>query len=134
MKINYRFIDGTTTIAEVSNEIGAFITDSRRLETNSDRRHRYHECSLDAIEFSRIEDRFGYWDKYAFEEEYDELSIRVRNAFSHLSDVQKRRLLKLSNGMTMSAIAEEEGVSPCAVKLSIDAGRKKFLKYFYKTP
>ena len=42
MKITYAFADGTTSVVEVDDEIGAYIMDSRRQENNDDRRHRYH--------------------------------------------------------------------------------------------
>ena len=47
MKIKYQFADGTTSEVEVSEEIGAFITASRREESNGDRKQRYHCISLD---------------------------------------------------------------------------------------
>ena len=49
MKITYAFADGTTSVVEVDDEIGAYIMDSRRHEDNNDRRHRYHNYSLNDV-------------------------------------------------------------------------------------
>lgn len=51
MKITYAFADGTTSVVEVDDEIGAYIMDSRRQENNDDRRHRYHNYSLDDVTY-----------------------------------------------------------------------------------
>ncbi len=49
MLIKYKFADGTATEVEVSDEIGAVITASRRAEHALEERNRYHCYSLDAI-------------------------------------------------------------------------------------
>ncbi len=51
MKINYTFANGETSEIDVSEEIGNVILDSRREESNLDRKERYHCYSLDAAEF-----------------------------------------------------------------------------------
>ena len=51
MKINYTFADGETSEVEVTEEIGNMILDSRRQESNLDRKERYHCYSSDAAEF-----------------------------------------------------------------------------------
>ena len=48
MKINYTFANGETSDVEVNEEIGNLILDSRREESNQDRKERYHCYSLDA--------------------------------------------------------------------------------------
>ena len=128
MKITYTFADGTTSTTEVNDEIGAFIMDSRRMEENDDRRHRYHNYSLDAVAYEGQE--YGSCDHYSFENEAEELTRHIRDAFSHLSEVQRRRMLMLSKGMSVHEIAEAEGVSFYAVYVSIEGARKKFLKNF----
>ena len=67
MKITYKFADGTTSTTEVDEEIGAFIMDSRRKEANDDRRHRYHNYSLDAITYEGAE--YGECDAYPSEDD-----------------------------------------------------------------
>lgn len=51
MKINYTFANGEISDVEVSEEIGTMILDSRREESNLDRKERYHCYSLDGAEF-----------------------------------------------------------------------------------
>ena len=128
MKITYAFADGTTSVVEVDDEIGAYIMDSRRHEDNDDRRHRYHNYSLDDVTYEGNE--YGRSDVYSFDNEPEELAAHVREAFSHLTDVQRRRMLMLSKGMSLHEIAEAEGVSYYAALVSIEAARKKFLKNF----
>ena len=55
MKITYTFADDTTSEVEVSEEVGTLIMDSRREESNGDRKERYHCWSLDAIDYEGTE-------------------------------------------------------------------------------
>ena len=48
MTIIYTFADGTTSIVEVSEELGNIIIDFDRKEDSADRRQRRHNCSLEA--------------------------------------------------------------------------------------
>lgn len=129
MKISYKFADESVTEVEVSAEIGAVIIDSRRKEESLGRKERRHCYSLDAVDYAGKE--YGAPD---FTEELyggiAEKNERIHNAFSHLSDVQQRRLLMLAGGMSMHEIAKKEGVNYRAVFDSIQAARKKFLKFF----
>jgi len=54
MIIKYKFADGSVKRVEVSDEIGSFIKESRRLEANLSRKERYH---CDSIEGSLFEGR-----------------------------------------------------------------------------
>ena len=135
MKIKYESVTGEITEVEVSEEIGAVIIDSRRKEENLARKERYHCYSLDAI-------KYGDNDKFAptigetplTELIRDEDNSYIYEAFSKLSDIQQRRLLMFASGMTLREIATEEKVHFTVVQESLDAGRKKFLKFFRKTP
>lgn len=135
MKIKYESVTGEITEVEVSEEIGAVIIDSRRKEENLARKERYHCYSLDAI-------KYGDTDKFApstgetplTELIRDEDNSYIYEAFSKLSDIQQRRLLMFASGMTLREIATEEKVHFTVVQESLDAGRKKFLKFFRKTP
>ena len=62
----------------------------------------------------------------------EETAQRVRDAFSHLSAIQQKRLLMVAKGMSLHEIAAAEGSAYSSVKESVDAARKKFLKYFAK--
>jgi DNA-binding CsgD family transcriptional regulator len=127
MKIKYEFDNGEVTEVEVDEEIGTFILESRRQESNLDRKERAHCLSLDAIDYEGSE--FGAWDKY---EDDDDIfrSRRVRKAFSQLSETQQRRLKLYADGKTLREIAEIEGASFQSVDESIRAARKKFSKNF----
>lgn len=132
MKIKYAFLDGTVTEVEVSDEIGAVIIDSRKAEHAQDERHRYHCYSYDAIDYEGEE--YGSCDEYAVEDDSAEQTARIREAFSHLTATQQRRLRLYANGKTLREIAAIEEASFQSVSESIEAGRKKFLKFFRQTP
>ncbi len=129
MKVKYEFDNGEITEVEVSEEIGAMIIDSRREEESGNRKERRHCYSLDAIVYEGAE----YGTPDFTEEMFDdrkERDARVREAFSHLSSVQQRRLLMLAGGMSVREIARREGKNFRTVYDSIEAAKKKFLKFF----
>lgn len=129
MKVKYEFDNGEVTEVEVSEEIGAMIIDSRREEESGNRKERRHCYSLDAIVYEGTE----YGTPDFTEEMFDdrkERDVRVREAFSHLSSVQQRRLLMLAGGMSVREIARREGKNFRTVYDSIEAAKKKFLKFF----
>lgn len=109
MKIKYAFLDGTVTEVEVFEEIGAVIIDSRKAEHAQDERHRYHCYSYDAIDYEGEE--YGAYDKYAVEDDSAEQTARIREAFSHLTATQQRRLRLYANGKTLREIAAIEEAS-----------------------
>ena len=55
MKIKYKFATGEVMEIEVSDEIGAVITASRKAEHALEERNRYHCYSLDAIDYEGLE-------------------------------------------------------------------------------
>lgn len=64
---------------------------------------------------------------------YDDTEIRnqkIRDAFSHLSEVQKRRMMMLAAGLSMREIARREDKDIKTIRESIEAARKKFLKFY----
>lgn len=128
MKINYTFANGETSDVEVSEEIGTVILGSRREESNQDRKERYHCYSLDAAVYEG--------DDYADEHTPEtELLLQLENqqiaeALSRLSEVQRRRLLMLAQGLSVREIARREGKDIKTIRESIAGARKKFLKFF----
>lgn len=128
MKIKYKFATGEVTEVEVSEEIGAVITASRKAEHALKERNRYHCFSLDDIDFEGKE--YGRLDDYAILDDSEERARRVRAAFSHLSETQQRRLQLYANGKSLREIAALERASFQSVAESIKAGKKKFLKFF----
>ena len=128
MKINYTFANGEISDVEVSEEIGTVILDSRREESNLDRKERYHCYSLDAADFEGED----YADGSTPE---SELFLQLENqhiaeTFDKLSEVQKRRLLMLAEGLSLREIARREGKDIKTIRESIEGARKKFLKFF----
>lgn len=103
MKINYTFANGEVSEIEVNEEIGNVILDSRREENNLDRKERYHCYSMDAADYEG--------EEYA-DQETPEAALflqlenkRIADAFDKLSEVQKRRLLMLAQGLSFREIA-----------------------------
>ena len=128
MKIQWNFADGTTSEVEVNEELGEFITASRREESNLDRKERYHCYSLDAILFEGKE----YGDHNTPETEMEGAEKRqcIAAALAKLSETQQRRLLMLTDGLSIREIAREESVDFRAAWKSIEAAKKKFQKNF----
>ena len=132
MTICYKFATGEVTEVEVSDEIGAVITASRKAEHALEERNRYHCYSLDAIDYEGLE--YGKCDEYPIEDDSAERAERVREAFSHLTEVQRRRLRLYADGKTLREIAALENASFQSVAESIEAVKKKFLKNYHPTP
>lgn len=128
MKIRYEFADGTVSEVEVSEEIGGMIVDSRRQEDNLDRKERYHRYSLDAAEFEGSD--------YSTEETPETALLlqlenqRIAKLLSELPEVQRRRLLLYAEGKSLREIARMESVDHKAVKKSVEAAKRYFIKNF----
>lgn len=128
MKIQWKFADGTTSEVEVNEEIGSYITASRREESNLDRKERYHSYSLDAIDYEGLEYATDTTPETEMSSRDD--AAQVNAALDKLSETQQRRLLMLADGLSIREIARREGVDHRAIRESIDAARKKFKKNF----
>ncbi len=128
MKIQWKFVDGTTSEIEVNEEIGNYITASRRGESNLARKERYHCYSLDAIDYEGME----YATDTTPETEMicEENAARINAALDKLSKTQQRRLLMFTDGLSIREIARREGVDHRAIRESIEAAKKKFKKNF----
>ena len=128
MKIQWEFADGTTSEVEVNEEIGNYVTASRREESNLDRKERYHCYSLDAIDYEGLE----YATDITPETELilDEDTARIDAALDKLSETQKRCLLMFADGLSANEIARKEGVAPNAAWKSIEGAKKKFKRLF----
>ena len=128
MKITYKFVTGKTMEIEVADEIGTVILESRRKEHADNERHRYHaEFSLDeAVYEGSVFSSAGSdpADVVIRKESDDECEDRL----SRLTPVQRRRLEKLMDGMSIADIARSEGASFNTVKESIESARKKLVK------
>jgi len=129
MKVKYEFNNGEVTEVEVEDSIGAIIIDSRREEESAERRHRRHCYSMDAAVYEGLEYGTADFTEALFDDS-DERSKRVREAFSHLSEIQKKRLMLLAGGVSIREIARREGKAFNTVYESVEAAKKKFLKFF----
>ena len=128
MKIQWKFADGAKSEVEVNEELGEFITASRREESNSDRKERYHCYSLDAIIFEGKE--YGNYNTPETEMSDVEKKMRFAAALGKLSETQRRRLLMLADGLSVREIARREDKDFKTVYESIEGAKKKFLISF----
>ena len=133
MKIKYEFADGTVSEVEVSTEIGSVIIESRKTEHAADERRRYHcPYSIDALVYEGLE--YGTtFDLDQMLSDAEDTQI-FYTAFNRLSEIQRRRMLMLAEGLSVREIARREGVDYRTIWESIDAARKKFLKNYKYTP
>ena len=125
MKIDYEFNNGDVSEVEVSEEIGRFIIESRRAEVNNNRRQKDHNVSI--TDFCYEGEDFAVYDDVSMTDSV------LEDAFSVLSETERRRLLKYIYGLNMDEIAIQEGVHKNAVFKSIRDAREKiksFLKKF----
>lgn len=110
-------------------EVLDFLNENARVIQNAERRERYHApYHLEGMDFEG-----GSIAYHATPEETvirKEDAERVRAALALLTETQRRRLLMMEEGKTMREIAAAEGVSVNAVKESLDAAKKNFLKNF----
>lgn len=129
MKIKYQFADGTTSEVEVSEEIGAFITASRREESNGDRKQRYHCLSLDGFEYEGEAFADESQDQDLIREEVDSQS-KVDKFMATLTEVQRRRLERRLDGASAAQIAREEHCDASVVRESLKQIKAKYKKFF----
>ncbi len=117
-----------TITVEVPEHIGFAITESYRLEDNADRRHRYHDYSLNALDYEGL--AFAAPDTPESLLLKKERRSRIQQALSYLTETQRRRLLLYANGMSTYEIARQENTNQKSVYESIQGAKKKFLKHF----
>lgn len=129
MNITYKFVTGETMKIEVADEIGTVILESRRKEHADNERHRYHaEFSLDeAVYEGSVFSSAGSdpADVVIRKESDDECEDRL----SKLTPVQRRRLEKLMDGMSIADIARSENAAFNSVRESIQSARAKLRKF-----
>ena len=128
MKITYTYVTGETTQVEVDEVVGNYIIESRRKESNLNRKERYHCLSKEGADFEGKEYTDGRTPETELLRKLDKQ--RIAKALAALSDTQKNRLLLYAEGHSINEIARQEGVQPMAVWKSINAAKKKFLKNF----
>lgn len=114
---------------EAMKEIQDFLNENARLIQNAERRERYHApYHLEALDYEG--------GSAAYHDTPERIVIRkeeaehIRETLALLSETQRRRLLMLDEGMTLRQIAAVESISGNAVKESLDAAKKNFLKNY----
>lgn len=132
MKVRYRNSDTTTIEIETSEEIAITLTDSYREEDNYDRKCRYHNYSYDAIDYEGEEYAAPDTPESIVVDKEDaaESSARYAKALALLTDIQRERFLMYAAGMSTHEIARLEGSNQKSVHESIEAARKKLLKFY----
>lgn len=132
MKIKFKFDDGTLTEVEVDDEYGKKYLEELRKEENDNRKYRYWVVqSLDTADYE------GEWfssndptplEKLIIEDEQKEVDAFKKT----LTEIQRRRLEMLEDGMSQAEIAREEKTTHRAIQKTIEQLQIKFKKYFKK--
>lgn len=131
MKITYNFADGESATVEVNEELGTIILDSRREEHALEERERYHSLySFDRAEFEG--DDFADTATPEWEMLKSIEDKKLHEALDQLTEVQRRRLEMLADGLSFREIAVLEGASLPSVQDSISWARKKLQKFLEK--
>lgn len=130
MLIKYTFSTGEISTIEIDDSLGNFIIDSRRKEESANRKHRRYCYSLDAITYEGMEYADPNDLTEALFDDTPERDAHIRKCFERLTEVQQRRMLMLASGLSLREIARREGVDIKTVRESVEASRKKFLKFF----
>ena len=132
-KIKYEFADGTTSEIEVTDEIYALhlqlLQEEKRNHWRETRRH----ISLNYLSDKGIDIESNAADPLDDCEQRDN-EERLHNAIKHLSDKQRELAQKVFyDGMTLTAIAKEKGVSQPAITQQLATVIKKLKKLLQKT-
>ena len=128
MKIKYTFDNGENSEVEVNEEIGAVILESRRKEENMERNRRRRCYSLDDVDFEGDDFAYDRTPESLFMEQLD--NEHIKETLDKLSDLHRRRLLMLAQGLTIREIAKIEGVTVRAVFDSIEKAKEAFKKIY----
>lgn len=132
-KIKYEFADGMTSEIEVTDEIHALhlqlLQEEKRNHWRETRRH----ISLNYLSDKGIDIESNAADPLDDCEQRDN-EERLHNAIKHLTDKQRELAQKVFyDGMTLTAIAKEKGVSQPAITQQLATVIKKLKKLLQKT-
>jgi DNA-binding CsgD family transcriptional regulator len=131
MLIHYDFYDGDKEIpkhivVEVDEELGNFILESRREESNGDRRQSYH-CTALFDDDDKCEELMDERDPLWYLER-NETERETWEKIDNLTETQRRRTLMRMEGMSEREIARREGCDHKAVAKSLKQVGEKYLK------
>ncbi len=130
--VTYKFVTGETSVVEVSEEIAAFLAEADKAEHALAERERIHCLSTDAAAYEGIDYSDGITpeSELVLAVESAASSALLKKAISTLTEIQKRRFLLFSSGMTYKEIADKEETCINAVVKSISASKRKMKKFF----
>lgn len=118
---------------EALTEVINYLEENTRLINNAERRERYHVAyHLEGLEYEGEEYADPDTPQSLLEEM--ELYAELSQALECLTEVQKNRLIQLSEGMTPRQIATAEGRDYSTVRESIISAKEKVKKYLQNTP
>jgi RNA polymerase sigma factor (sigma-70 family) len=131
--IKYKFADGTTSEIEVTDEIYSLhlqlLQEEKRNHWRETRRH----ISLNYLLENGVDFTDNAADSFAAVE-LRENEERIHNAINQLSDKQRELAQKVFfEGMTLTDIAKEKGVSQPAITQQLATVIKKLKKLLQKT-
>lgn len=133
MKVFYGFVDGTSSVVEVSDEIGMAMKELDRYEDRIRKREQRHCYSYDTDDYNKEKNYdFACYDKRCDDED-EPLSYidRLHIAISKLKPSQ-RKLIKAIyfDGLTSKEYAAMVGVSPAAISQRLQVAEKNLKKFF----
>ncbi len=132
-KIKYEFADGTTSEIEVTDELYALHLELVQQEKRNHWRETRRHISLNYLSDKGIDIESNAADPLDDCEQRDN-EERLHNAIKHLSDKQRELAQKVFyDGMTLTAIAKEKGVSQPAITQQLATVIKKLKKLLQKT-
>lgn len=131
--IKYTFADGTTSEIEVTDELYALHLELVQQEKRNHWRETRRHISLNYLSDKGIDIESNAADPLDDCEQRDN-EKRIHNAIKHLSDKQRELAQKVFyDGMTLTAIAKEKGVSQPAITQQLATVIKKLKKLLQKT-
>lgn len=132
MIIKFKFADGTINEVEVDDETGQkYLEEERKIE-NANRKERYWvKAHLDSMDYEGELFQSPYPNPLE-QAIIDEEQRRVDEFKETLTEIQRRRLEKLLDGMTQTEIARDENTTHRAVQKTIEQLKVKYKKYFKK--
>lgn len=136
MKITYKDpYESTQTLiipdgdTQALNKVLDFLNENARVIQNAERRERYHtQYHFEVMEYENDFAACNDTPEYILSRK--DALCEINSALALLTTTQVRRLTMYADGMTLREIGKTDGASAAAVKDSIDAARKKFLKNF----
>ena len=127
--ITYFFADGTRSQVTAPKEVEELARDLTRLEENLERKERYHNVALEAMEYEGLDfasPEPNAEDLLVSRDEEEARHALAEKALSVLSEKQRRRVvMRYMEGLTLEEIAKREGVSVSSLHESLTGAMRK---------